>query len=452
MRRIGAQGLDGRDRNAQREEEHGLQHAHDRISQEIGGRTDEGDAAEAPCHERRGGERGDETHDGSAGDRPAHSSPSPRHDAPNEHATRHERRGTGDAQLPAQVEHRLRLDERHHRTQREDRPGARRTLAQSARGEHAEHHRGSHGGRRRADRRDVDDEERERRDARGCAWQSQRGAEELESERDDAHVEAGHAEHVHQPRVGIAVALLAVDRAHVGDDERSHQRRVRAEDAVDACSRPRAHARRHRVRSERAEAGVSHEDGAIAGLRSSRQLEYFAWRAAPVLDEHGGAPPTAQGGDRAAGDVARRDRTLDAQLPAAHTRERRRTGALVRGGGHRHEHTTRRDRRDATGRPTTPSQRADRQGGGEQGDERSLAFREQEAGEQSARVRERAPRNERHRADIARVRRRASSGVFGAARNAARPPGYPAIGSGWRSRTTAPVNVEPVVPVSSTVR
>jgi hypothetical protein len=124
----------------------------------------------------------------------------------------------------------------------------------------------------------------------------------------------------------------------------------------------------------------------------------------------------------------------------------------VPGGGHRHEHTTRRDRRDAADRPTTPSRRADRQGGGEQGDERSVAFREQEAGEQSARVRERAPRNERHRADIARARRRASSGVYGAARNAARPPGYPAIGSGWRSRTTAPVNVEPVVPVSSTVR
>ena len=29
---------------------------------------------------------------------------------------------------------------------------------------------------------------------------------------------------------------------------------------------------------------------------------------------------------------------------------------------------------------------------------------------------------------------------------------YPAIGNGWRSRTTVPVNVDPVVPVSSTVR
>ena len=29
---------------------------------------------------------------------------------------------------------------------------------------------------------------------------------------------------------------------------------------------------------------------------------------------------------------------------------------------------------------------------------------------------------------------------------------HPAIGNGWRSRTTVPVNVDPVVPVSSTVK
>ena len=172
----------------------------------------------------------------------------------------------------------------------------------------------------------------------------------------------------------------------------------------------------------------------------------------PLRHEDGGTPAAAQRGQPSARDVALRRGTLDAQLQPARAGERRVACALAGRIRHGHHHAARAERRDAPDRDAARPGCADREGGGERGDEHPLAVREQEPGKQTPGVRERAPRDEWHRAHIARARRRASSGVGGAARNAAPRQCYPAIGSGWRSRTIAPVNVEPVVPVSSTVR
>ena len=65
--------------------------------------------------------------------------------------------------------------------------------------------------------------------------------EQLERERDDADVQARDAEHVHQPRArDSGRAASAGIAAHVGDDERAHQRRVGAEHAIDPRARSRA--------------------------------------------------------------------------------------------------------------------------------------------------------------------------------------------------------------------
>ena len=61
----------------------------------------------------------------------------PRHvggnDASRERAARDQRRRAGDAELPAEIEHDARIDERHDAAEREDRPGRRGALAQPAR-------------------------------------------------------------------------------------------------------------------------------------------------------------------------------------------------------------------------------------------------------------------------------------------------------------------------------
>ena len=52
MRGAGGQLLDGAHGDAQRQEEHRLQHAHDRIGDEVGDGTEQGDAPEGPGDER----------------------------------------------------------------------------------------------------------------------------------------------------------------------------------------------------------------------------------------------------------------------------------------------------------------------------------------------------------------------------------------------------------------
>jgi hypothetical protein len=247
------------------EEERRLQHGEQRPGREVGHDSDHAHPAEVPGHQRRRrrrGERSDDElpHDGRApaatrllGDLAA-PPPEPRLAArrarrpregpelPHHRAARDQRAHAGDAQLVSEVGHRARVDERRGRAEREHRPRRRRALEPPRDRGRGEHGSGAHRRRGRSDQRDVagdgergERSRRARRDA--CGPQQQ-----LESARDDRHVQPRDREGVDQPRVGVPVADGRVDRPRVGHHERAGERRVGAEEPVERPAGARAEA------------------------------------------------------------------------------------------------------------------------------------------------------------------------------------------------------------------
>ena len=316
------------------------------------------------------------------------------------------------------------------RAEREDRPRRRRPLAQPAR------RAARRASRRRARPEAARRSPRRRRgaaasdaDARRRARQPQRGAEQLERERDDPDVQPRHAEHVHQPRVGVAVALRRVDRAHVRDDERADERRVRREDAIDARARPSAQPRQERI--------ALRVSGPCPAARRSRVR-----RPAPGPRARSSAPGAPR--PDSTNTVARR-RQPSAEIqpratsPSATVRSttsshwRRAASAVAAGPLARARRRWPRATPPVAMAVTPPIQpRRSRSVTTEAAasiaaDDERVALAQREAGDEACGVRERAPRDERHRADIARARRLASSlaGRAGAKRRrAARLAGH----------------------------
>ena len=283
------------------------------------------------------------------------------------------------------------------------------------------------------------------------AARAPRHAEQLERQRerdgDDSDVQPGDREDVRQPGGGKAVAHLRRELAPVGDEQRADERRVVAE----TCGRCAAGGRAPpaQQRADRARASI------VACCMSSPRCD-----ANDCAARDDGAPARAR----------RRARTDSDTAPS--TRRRARAHERARAALSSSEH----ERRPcAASRETTLVGR--RVATRDDGPGRRPARRVRTATPRAARhptpcaaaTRERSeePANRRSRRAVrrrtrrARWRREACDAKSALASRRASPPSFalrhrrdvrPAIGSGWRSRTTWPVNVEPVVPVSSTLR
>ena len=120
-----------------------------------------------------------------------------------------------------------------------------------------------------------------------------------------------------QASLGVAIALLHGDGAHVGDDEGAGHRRVVTEDAINAAARRGARAQQHSGGCGRPDGGVLDEQPALVRRASAADRRLVASiRGAPAHQERGvgGAPIAA---DVHVRDVARPDARLEVRDPRA---------------------------------------------------------------------------------------------------------------------------------------
>ena len=318
VRGVGAERSTGANRNAEREEQHRLQQAHDGSATRLV--TGPTSATRPNAHATSGAVTTVATTLTIA---PAASvRRSPRHDRGTTRrasdAAGDERRRAGDAELPAEVEH----GARHRRAapRRRARGWPSGASGAGAAGSRAARRASRRRARRAAARRSP---RRRRRAAAATPRASARAGAAARAPSSSsasamiADVQPRHAEHVHQPRVGVAIALLRVDRAHVGDDERADDA-ARPRRRCGRCARPSA---RGAAASERVGAAASdarRRCTTIARSPTTRwpRRAHRARRAAARLRRarwRDGVQPTAA--IAAARDVAVGDGLLDDELP-----------------------------------------------------------------------------------------------------------------------------------------
>ena len=128
----------------------------------------------------------------------------------------------------------------------DDRPSRCRPLRDARPEKNTQHRGGAHRGHRRANHRDVGDDD----DDRGNRRALPRYTGELEPERqrdgDEANVEPGNRKDVRESGRGKAIAHFGREIAAVGDEQCAHERSVAAESAIDRAARGGAQSRQHR--------------------------------------------------------------------------------------------------------------------------------------------------------------------------------------------------------------
>ncbi len=385
---------------------------------------------------------------------------------------RHERREAAHAQLVAQVEHRARVgDDGDRAAAGERRPGRGGALREPRGRGGDEHDAGAHGWRRKAEQRHVERGDDDRGDGCEATTDPRHGGEELDRGGDDPHVQPGDGERVHEPGVRESLTERRVQPAGVGHEERGGEGVVGREDPRDGRPDPGAEpVHPPRPLDRRGEPRPHHAPRGQAGRAHDGPLDLHDLPLRRLARAH--REPEAHVATRAVGDDcasvdAGRCVLLQPYEPPGAVERVLAAGVLAPSSpcaDHQPRQVQGEERRQR-GPPLAEEDEGDE--GQDAGAAEDPAAQELGGQGHQPAEREDEPRGvcedgsggERHRppgcgADAAGTKRKERAAVRTAARSFSVSPTirYPAIGSARRSFTTAPVKVEPVVPVSSTSR